>query len=281
MQGIGLFSGKAASLRLEEAPTLSVRFAQGLPVPVSPALALHRPPQGHTSWTGLPAVVPIRNTTLWLNDRAIATVEHVLSALAGLCKWNTCVVLDGGPECPILDGSADGFVKLAQQCSWQAHTPTPLVVRDRVYVEDGAASIEALPLAPGEAASMTYEIDYGATAPWLKGSATWQGDAASYAHQIAPARTFSLLSEARAAQAGGLFAHLTTKEMLVLGDQGVPIDNALRFPDEPARHKLLDLVGDLALVGRPIAARIIAKRSGHALAAKFANALLAQTPVTQ
>lgn len=71
----------------------------------------------------------------------------------------------------------------------------------------------------------------------------------------------------------GLFAHLTPREMLVLGADG-PIDNALRFEDEPARHKLLDLIGDLALVGAPLQADIVATRSGHALAHEAARAVL-------
>ena len=279
VEGLGLFSGKRARLWFEPARVLSVRRAEdhARPIAVAPLLALAR---SDASWTGLHSLVSgagVRNTTLWVSESkqgTIATCEHVLAALAGLSMWETCVVLADGPECPILDGSAEGFVELARASALKSAKPEPLVVRERVVVQDGHASIEALPLESGEAPSMSYELDYGAKAPWLASVARWDGTSEQFVADIARARTFSLVAEARAAQAAGMFTHLSAAEMLVFDERGVPIDNALRFIDEPARHKLLDLIGDLTLVGRPIHARIRAVRSGHALAAKFARAVM-------
>jgi len=96
-----------------------------------------------------------------------------------------------------------------------------------------------------------------------------------YAMSIAPARTYALLEEAKEMRRRGMFAHVSPKDMLVIGEDG-PVDNELRFADEPVRHKLLDLLGDLSLVGRPIQGRVIASRSGHALNHRMAQALIEQ-----
>jgi UDP-3-O-[3-hydroxymyristoyl] N-acetylglucosamine deacetylase/3-hydroxyacyl-[acyl-carrier-protein] dehydratase len=96
-----------------------------------------------------------------------------------------------------------------------------------------------------------------------------------FIEELAPARTFTSKPEAEAARAAGQFEHLSPCDILVF-DRGCPVDNDLRFPDEPARHKALDLVGDLALTGRPVRGRFIAHRSGHQLNRDMARALLAQ-----
>jgi UDP-3-O-acyl-N-acetylglucosamine deacetylase len=301
LRGVGLFGGKAGVVSLERAPALSVRVQGGEACKVSPALA-HAARADATltrTWAGEVPASAIRNTTLLLpgrdeagGRRVLATCEHVLSALAGLGLWNACVVLSEGSEVPIADGSALAFVELARASGLlagadgasRASVPNPLigasiepiVVNDEVRVHDQHASIVVRPLRAGETPSMRYDLDYGSAAPWLVGSATWQGGAAEYVREIAPARTFSLQSEALRARGAGLFAHLSPKDMLVLDDEGVPIDNELRFANEPARHKLLDLIGDLALLGRPIAGHVHAVRSGHALAAECALRLARQ-----
>jgi UDP-3-O-acyl-N-acetylglucosamine deacetylase len=114
-----------------------------------------------------------------------------------------------------------------------------------------------------------YHLDYGPGAPIAPQTVRFLSMPGSdeYATAIAPARTFSTLDEAVAMRKMGLFAHLTAAEMLVIGPDG-PVENAYRFSDEPARHKLLDMLGDLALATggtRPIQGRVTAWRSGHAL----------------
>jgi UDP-3-O-acyl-N-acetylglucosamine deacetylase len=140
--------------------------------------------------------------------------------------------------------------------------------------------LEPLELAPGDAPRLDLEYRLSAVggvipAQTARFSVRWgdaEATAAEYMRDVAPARTFSTLEEAQGARKMGLFGHLTPREMLVIGPSG-PVENTLRFENEPARHKLLDLIGDLSLCGRPINGRVIAERSGHALNHEAARVL--------
>jgi len=149
------------------------------------------------------------------------------------------------------------------------------VLREPVEVRAGEALIRATPLAPGEPLEYTYQLDYGPASPLPAQQASWRGDPHDFEATIAPARTFSLQREAEMAQSLGLFRHLSPEDLVVVGDDGTPISNAWRFEHEPARHKLLDLIGDLALLGRPLHTRVVATRSGHALTHEFCRRVLA------
>ena len=212
-----------------------------------------------------------RCTTLGPAHAAVSTVEHLLSALAGLGVTDAFVEVSG-PELPILDGSSAPFVRAILDAGLRDAAPPLSAIRLRapVVVEVGGATISA---EPAETFTASYSLDYGPGAPIRPQHAAWSGDPAAYASEIAPARTFCLRAEAEAMRAAGLFAHLTPRDLLVLDASG-PIDNTLRFPDEPARHKLLDLIGDLALLGRPLLARVRAERSGHALTHRLTAAIL-------
>ena len=109
---------------------------------------------------------------------------------------------------------------------------------------------------------IVYDLDYSETPSIGRQVVAFRLDQEDFAKEIAPARTFSLQAEAAAMQAKGIGAHLTTQDVLVVGPDG-PIDNEYRFPDECARHKICDLVGDLALLGRRLRGRIVAHRTGH------------------
>ncbi|MBK7403247.1 MAG: UDP-3-O-acyl-N-acetylglucosamine deacetylase [Phycisphaerales bacterium] len=222
--------------------------------------------------------IPPRHTALAAPQRPDAivyTTEHVLAALAGLGITDATIELDG-PELPIADGSAVAFAEsiVAKQLPGEA---SPLHLREpvRILSPDGRAAITAEPIPEGEPACYRYQLDYGPNAPLRPQTAEWRGDPAEFLREIAPARTFSLAAEAAQMQALGLFRSFTAKDLLVIDDSGAPIDNAWRFENEPARHKLLDLIGDLALVGRPIRARITALRAGHAMNHAMAQALAA------
>ncbi len=211
----------------------------------------------------------------------MGTVEHVLSALAGLHITDAIIDIDG-PEVPILDGSALPFVQALRPLIVEFDKPAePLTPRRVIEVTDGGGgSIRLEPGAGSASCTLTYELDYGPGSPIPPQTATWDAAAPNaadtYAQNIAPARTFSLLAEARAARSAGLFPHLSAADMLVIGDDGRPIDNTWRTADEPSRHKLLDLIGDLALLGRPLAAcTITARRSGHALTRELCRRVLA------
>lgn len=221
---------------------------------------------------GVPAGFPVRNTTLRLADGvSVATVEHVLSAAAGLGQWGATLHVDG-PEVPIDDGSASAFTTMLAGAG-QGEVE-PIVPRDEVTVTEGSATIVIRPRRE-RGLRFTYRLDYGPGSPLTPQEATWEGDAAAYAAEVAPARTFSLAHEVAMATRAGLFKRFTPRELLVIGDDGQPIENAWRFANEAARHKLLDLIGDLALLGRPLQAEVVATRSGHALAHRACREVLA------
>lgn len=223
------------------------------------------------------AAIPARHTCLESPLGTVATVEHILSALAGLGITDAVIACDT-VEIPILDGSALPFAEAIMEAGIQEHganslAGAPIAIDREIRVERNDASIVLSPRrSPGR--SYTYILEY--PPPIGRQVATWDGQRDTYISQVAPARTFCLEQEAVAMRSLGLFTHLTPRDMLVLGPSG-PIDNTLRFPDEPARHKLLDLIGDLALVGRPLHADIVATRSGHALAHEAARRVLEAT----
>lgn len=269
LQGVGLFTAKPASLTIHPAkPGAGLRFQLAHEEALAHIASLSSSPIHHAF-----ASLPPRCTCLALPSGQIGTVEHLLSALTALGVTDALITLDAN-EVPILDGSALPFVQaiLDAGLSTLEQTIKPLFPPRpfRIEGDDASAYIE---IHPDPSPSYRYDLDYGASSPIPRSSATWSADPDDYAANIAPARTFCLEREAIAMRQLGLFTHLTPTDMLVIGPRG-PIDNTLRFPDEPARHKLLDLIGDLALVGRPIAARIHAVRSGHALNHAAARALL-------
>lgn len=277
VRGVALFTGAPSTLRVlpaESGAGIAFRRADAPDAPRIPA-AVDR------------VVAEPRRTVLSPNpaERAatarlgVQTVEHVLSALAAAGITDALIEADA-PEAPIGDGSALPFIEAINRAGVRALPGEigPIAVRDVVTVEDGAGGrIVATPRAAA-GLELVYHIDYGPGAPIPPHTARWfcpaGGDAAAYTRDIAPARTFSTLAEATAMRAMGLFAHLSPRDMLVVGPHG-PVENAYRFPDEPARHKLLDMLGDLALAGRPIRGRVEAWRSGHALNHDMARRLAA------
>lgn len=282
IEGLSLFTGARTSLRLLPAPATSPIVFRRTDLPATPEIHAH-----------VSRVIPeSRRTVLSLNPAdplapTVQTVEHVLSALAGLGITSAILELHG-PEVPIGDGSAQPFVDAILRAGGPSpahisHTdPTtdlslPVAVRSPFFIENNGGRIDALPSSrPG--LFLEYHLEYPPDSGIPPQSATldlpesgpWP--APLYVREIAPARTFSLLAEAQAARAAGMFAHLEPKDSLVIGPSG-PIDNALRFANEPARHKLLDLLGDLSLAGRPIHARIVAQKTGHAHNHAMAQAL--------
>ncbi len=210
------------------------------------------------------ATVKPRCTSIRVNDHTVGTVEHICSALAGLGITDAVLEINE-PEVPILDGSARPFVEAILAAGRvELDTRVEPVTLDRpVTIRDADAFITAEPSDPDHPIDYHYTLDYGPSSVIPSGAARWTGDPHDYETSIAPARTFSTHAEATHMQSLGLFARFTPRDLLVVGPQG-PIDNAWRFPDEPARHKLLDLIGDLALLGRPLCAKVHAHKTGHA-----------------
>jgi len=252
--------------------------------PVTATIRPADPDEGFTFVrTDLPGAKPVpgriefvvrrpRHTTLQRGEAVVETVEHCLSALAGMGVHNAMIEVDG-PELPSGDGSARPFVEaIATAGVAEQDAPLrPIVVEEPITIREGDAMVAAMPSAR-EGMDLLYDLDYGEESPIGRQIHAVSLDPDTYVDRIAPARTFALLEEARAMRERGLFRHVSPEEVLVIGDQG-PVDNAFRFSDEPVRHKLLDLIGDLALAGRPIQGRILASKSGHALNHRLAREL--------
>jgi UDP-3-O-acyl N-acetylglucosamine deacetylase len=192
---------------------------------------------------------------------AVGTVEHVLAALAGLGITDAILETES-PEVPILDGSAAPFARAILDAGiTHLDGPfRPVTLAEPVEIRDGDALLTA---EPADSIDYAYRLDYGSDSDIPPATARWLGDHRDFAACIAPARTFSTVAEADRMKSLGLFARFTPADLPVIGPDG-PIDNAWRFPDECARHKLLDLIGDLALLGRPLIARVRAHKTGHA-----------------
>lgn len=265
VEGIGLFSGVGAVLTMHPAPADHglVFMRSDLPGrPTVPVSAEFNDPQP-------------RRTALRRGEASVHTVEHVLSALRGLGVDNALLEL-AGPEVPADDGSAKVFTEALRRAGVvdQGVPRRTIRLTAPVAVEDRGAKITYLPPQNGDTGlTLTYELSFErGTSPVPAHRVTETISPERYAAAVAPARTFSSRAEAEEASKAGLFRHLTVRDMLVIDEHG-PVDNSYRFQDEPARHKLLDLLGDLALAGAPIRGTIIAERSGHALNHTFAAML--------
>ena len=217
-----------------------------------------------------------RRTALRNGTVAIETVEHCLSACAGLGLTNLQIELSAD-EVPGVDGSCLPFVERLREggISDQDAAVEALVIDTIVRVTEGDSELIALPpMDPtSELMEVTYDLDYGSDNPIGRQNLRVVITPETFVSGIAPARTFLLEQEAQQLHAAGLGKHLSYEDVLVYGPDG-PIGNVLRFPDECVRHKILDLIGDLSLLGQPIVGRIFARKSGHALNHELVRALI-------
>lgn len=267
LEGSGLFTGALSRLHLHPAPAgTGILFQRDGASGVADVRRLIDDGSARNSSIELAA------------GTRIMTIEHLMSALTGLGITDVDITADG-PEVPIGDGSSAFMVDAFRAAGLVAldETIEPIAPTQTLRVDgvDGASIV----ITPSDSIEYTYVLAYPHHADHIPDQdAAWPGDASSYADDVAPARTFCLEYEAVAMRAAGLFTHLTPRDMLVIGRAG-PIDNTYRFANEPARHKLLDLIGDLALAGAPLLARVVSTRAGHALNHRMAR-LLAQTAAT-
>lgn len=213
-----------------------------------------------------------RRTTLGIGPNQVTLVEHVLAALAGMRIDNCLIELDG-PEPPGLDGSSEGYVEtlVAAGVSLQHTAKAQFSPKEPVTVSQGGATLTLYPR-EGDDLVISYLLDYGPGSPIMPQSHTEVITPDRFRQELARCRTFVLEHEAQELQKRGIGRHLKTSELLVFGPKGL-IDNRLRFPDEPARHKILDLVGDLALSGLELTGHVVAYRSGHPLNVELAREL--------
>jgi UDP-3-O-[3-hydroxymyristoyl] N-acetylglucosamine deacetylase len=213
-----------------------------------------------------------RRTTLGPPAHGVTLVEHLLGTLAGLRVDNCEIELDG-PEPPGLDGSATGFVAAVTAAGIAMQfARRPVWGVDRPVVLAAAGATIALHPGTGTELRASYLLDYRTIGPIARQTFTLDVRPGEFLREVAGCRTFVTAAEAEALRAQGVGRHLTPADLLVFGARG-PIANRLRFADEPARHKVLDMIGDLALCGFDLAGHVVAYRSGHALNVELARRL--------
>ena len=260
--GIGLHSGNKVTLSLKPAPAdFGIRFRRtdlgGIEIP---ATVQHL--AGINYATGLSRDIG-----------SVETVEHLLSALVSLGIDNVVVELNH-PEVPIMDGSAAPFVYLINEAGVKRLGTSRRymkVLRPMAL----ARGDKRIAIYPSEHFKVTYSIAFDH--PLLRHqSRTMRINEESFVEEIAPARTFGFLKEVEMLRQQGLALGGSLENAIVIGDTGV-LNNALRFDDEFVRHKILDVIGDLALVGHPIIGHVVAHRGGHALHTAFAAQVLEES----
>jgi UDP-3-O-acyl N-acetylglucosamine deacetylase len=234
VHGVGFLTGATVRLRFQPAsPGTGIAFVRTDLRPAAPI------PAQVDQVTGTH-----RRTTLGRPPNHVGLVEHVLAALAGL-RIDNCLVEVNAPEPPGLDGSAERFVGLLRQAGavLQPARRAVWTVNGPVLLAQNSATLALYP--DEDALKISYCLDYGLASPIGRQVHTQVITPQLFANQIAACRTFILESEAEALRRQGLGAQTTAADLLVFGRHG-PIDNRLRYANEPARHKILDLVGDLA-----------------------------------
>jgi len=258
LSGKGLFSGKDAKVVFQPAVAntgivfVRTDLSEPVRIPVVPANIAERD----------------RRTALKKGAVSVETPEHCLAAVNALGLDNLIIEVDA-VELPGFDGSCEEYFKTLQKCEIvdQNAERKQIVIGESVCITEGDKSIYALPY-DSESLHITYDMDYTQHTGIGRQVYTCELTAEHFAKNLASARTFILEAEARQMRAHGVGTHLTPRDILVINSDG-PIRNSYRFTDECVRHKVVDLVGDLALVGRPVAGRIVAYKSGHSLNQKL------------
>jgi UDP-3-O-acyl N-acetylglucosamine deacetylase len=263
LHGAGFFFGRDVRCRvLPAAPDAGRVFVRtDLPGrPRIPATIAHR-------------VAAHRRTALAAGGASIEMTEHVLAALVGL-EIDNCIVEVDGPELPALDGSAAPVAAALAASGFVLQTVPrrTLAITSAVAVTDGAAAI-SIHRSPGEF-SIQYRLEVDHPGIGVQ-EYRYLHSPRAFMTDIAPARSFIRAAEVGVLRGQGIGSRMTARDLLVIGDDGAPIDNALRYPDECVRHKILDCLGDLALVGRPLHGAVRALRTGHATNGRLAAAILA------
>lgn len=260
--GIGLHSGNKVQLSLKPAPVdFGIRFRRT-------DLGDHEVPANVQHLGGIQLA-----TALSRNAVSVETVEHLLAALVSMSIDNVLIELNS-PEVPIMDGSAAPFVYLVQEAGVKQQNAVRkyLKIVRPIALSRGDKRIA---LYPSDHFKVTYSISFDH--PLLRHQArTLRITEESFIEEIAPARTFTFLKDVEMLRQNGLALGGSLDNAIVLGETGV-LNNALRFEDEFVRHKILDAVGDLALVGYPVIGHLVAHRAGHALHTEFAAKILEET----
>ncbi|MCD0461517.1 UDP-3-O-acyl-N-acetylglucosamine deacetylase [Roseiconus lacunae] len=199
-------------------------------------------------------------------------IEHLMAALYAL-EIDNCIVEIDGEELPGLDGSSKPYVDALSHAGLivQAAERQRLVIQQVITLREGSSWITASPVPTG-ISHFGYQLSFDDVGPIAEQSYGFTCTPINFTRDVAPARTFVTLDQAQALHGRGVARHVGYNELLVFGDDG-PIENELKYRNECARHKALDLVGDLSLVGVELVGKFISHRGGHSLNGRMALAL--------
>jgi UDP-3-O-[3-hydroxymyristoyl] N-acetylglucosamine deacetylase/3-hydroxyacyl-[acyl-carrier-protein] dehydratase len=262
LNGRGLFGGTEAKVVFRPAPTdTGINFIRtDVPEPVRiSAIASNLAERS-------------RRTTIKKGSVSIETIEHCLAAVNAL-EIDNLIIEVNGPELPAPDCSCAEYYKVLKHAGVveQNVSRKEFVIDKPITITAGDASLYALPYSD-DGLSLTYDLDYGGHTGIGRQIYTFKLTPEGFGKNLARARTFLLETEAKQFQARGMGTHIGPRDLLVINSDG-PIKNSYRFPNECVRHKIVDLVGDLALVGRALKGRIVAYKSGHNLNQQLARKL--------
>lgn len=261
LEGVGLHSGDRVSCRLCPSDPGSGRYFVRIDLPQQPYIP-----------ASLSAAIPAQlSTLLKLGDVEVRTIEHLMGALAGLGVDNCRIELDGS-EVPILDGSALPWVEAIASVGLiaQAAPRNMRAISQPLTVWDGEAFVSAI---PSSVTRYTYGIDFPQS-PIQQQWYSWEWSSDWFVTAIAPARTFTRQRDAEMALQQGLIKGGSLDNAIVC--TATDWLNPLRFSEEPVRHKLIDLLGDLSLTGAIWMGHFVAYKAGHTLHGRFARELLAR-----
>jgi UDP-3-O-[3-hydroxymyristoyl] N-acetylglucosamine deacetylase / 3-hydroxyacyl-[acyl-carrier-protein] dehydratase len=264
VRGVGFFHGVDVTVRFHPAEADSGIVFQRSDLDGRPTIPAR-----------IDSVVPSqRRTTIRKGEATVEMVEHVMAALAGLQIDNVVVEIDAG-ECPGCDGSSLLFVEALELAGIveQDRMRPALVVEESISIREGDAVLAIHPAPRAGGLTLSYHLDYGRDAAIPAQSFCVGLSVNSFRDELAPSRTFLLETEARALRAAGIGVRTTEADVLLFGREGI-VGNRLRYADECARHKVLDMVGDLALMGVDLHGFVVAYRSGHQTNATLARRLV-------
>lgn len=260
IRGIGLHSGRTINMRLKPAPRdTGIVFVRKDKKSVEVSASVNS--VADTTFA----------TNLAFDGARVGTVEHLLSALAGLNIDNLCVELDG-PEVPIMDGSALYFTHkiLEVGIAKQAKKVSCIRILKPIVITEGHCQIAVVPY---EGTKISCSVNYNHPL-FEEQKLSIDVTGTNFIKEIAPARTFGFLRDVRMLRLNGLAKGGSLDNAIVVGENGVLNKGELRFKDEFVRHKILDTIGDFSLLGYPVYGHIIAHRPGHSLNVKFLRKLL-------
>jgi UDP-3-O-[3-hydroxymyristoyl] N-acetylglucosamine deacetylase/3-hydroxyacyl-[acyl-carrier-protein] dehydratase len=262
LAGKGLFGGEETRVVFRPAPEDSGVVFIRTDVPGTVRIAAVAPNIAERS----------RRTSLKKGEVTVETVEHCLAAVRALEIDNLVIEVDGA-ELPAPDCSSAEYFKVLKRIGVieQAIPRHECVIRKPITITARDATVYALPDGD-DTLNVTYDLDYAGHTGIGRQIYSYRLAEDSFEANMAPARTFLLEVEARQFQAKGIGTHISPREVLVIDSDG-PVKNSFRFPNECVRHKIVDLIGDLMLVGRPIIGRIVAYKSGHTLNQQLAKKL--------